>query len=270
MTGSTEHRLGLEHLEGCVALSDAAGWNQNAADWRVMLEMGEGWGLSAGGELVASTLVIPYGDFAWVSMVLVSPKSRRQGHATRLLRTALTRLAERKLIPVLDATPAGREVYRQEGFRDTWTFKRLVLERPRTKPRAPRVRALRAGDWGWIAELDRKAFGGDRERLLRALAGRLPAAAYVVEREGFVFGREGRRAVQMGPLVATGPEVGQLLMDASLSALEVPVYLDVADHAPLDRERLSAQRPFTRMVHGLAAAPGNEKLVYCVAGPELG
>jgi len=30
------------------------------------------------------------------------------------------------------------------------------------------------------------------------------------------------------------------------------------------------QRPFTRMVHGAGPAPGDESLVYCPAGPELG
>jgi GNAT superfamily N-acetyltransferase len=270
VTGSTEHRIGLEHLEGCVALSDAAGWNQNAADWRLMLELGHGWGYSAHGELIASTLVLPFGTFAWISMVLVLPAHRRKGYATRLLRIALDDLKRRSLTPVLDATPAGREVYRQEGFRDCWGFKRMVLPRRRRSDAFVGVRELRATDWPWMLELDRAAFGGDRERLLRSLSARLPAAAFVAEREGFVLARDGRGAVQMGPLVARSERVAQELYDAALSALEVPVYLDVADHAPLDREMLSVQRPFTRMVHGLAAAPGNEKLVYCVAGPELG
>jgi hypothetical protein len=60
-----------------------------------------------------------------------------------------------------------------------------------------------------------------------------------------------------------------------LSAVERPLYVDVVNHAPRLQQWLEArgfvfQRPFTRMVRGLAAAPGDEKLVYCVAGPELG
>ena len=128
MTGSTEHGLGPQHLAGCVALSKAANWNQNEADWRLMLEIGHGWGLSlADGTLAASTLVLPFETFAWVSMVLVLPAHRRKGYATRLLRLALADLEARGLTPVLDATPAGREVYRLEGFRDTWGFKRYAL-----------------------------------------------------------------------------------------------------------------------------------------------
>ena len=37
---STEHPLGPEHIAGCFALSRSANWNQNEADWRVMLEIG--------------------------------------------------------------------------------------------------------------------------------------------------------------------------------------------------------------------------------------
>ena len=127
--GVTEVELAAGHLAGCLKLSATAGWNQNEADWRLMLRIGRGWGLTeADGTLAASTLVLPYGDFAWISMVLVLPACRRRGYATRLLRVALADLAKRNLTPILDATPAGREVYRQEGFRDTWTFKRYVAE----------------------------------------------------------------------------------------------------------------------------------------------
>src|SRR5262245_6869825 len=105
--GATEVRLAPAHLPGCLALSAAAGCNQNEADWRLMLRIGQGWGLEASGTLAASTLVLPYGAFAWISMVLVLPEHRRRGYATRLLRVALEYLKTRNLIPILDATPAG-------------------------------------------------------------------------------------------------------------------------------------------------------------------
>ena len=266
----TEVRLAPEHLAGCVALSAAAGWNQNAADWRLMLELGEGWGLALrDGTLVASTLVIPYGDFAWVSMVLVLPGHRRKGHASRLLRTAAAALVRGNLTPVLDATPAGREVYRREGFRDAWGFKRYVLNSA-TKHDTDETRPLRESDWPWILELDRVAFGANREPVLRSLARRLPAAGLVVEKQGFVLGRDGREAAQLGPLVARSREAARSLLQAALARLRGPVYADIADHAALAQPALAEQRPFTRMVRGTAPVPGDERLVYCVAGPELG
>jgi GNAT superfamily N-acetyltransferase len=266
----TELRLGAGHLAGCAALSAAAGWNQNAADWRLMLELGEGWGLALpDGTLAASTLALPYGKFAWLSMVLVLPGQRRRGYASRLLRAALAALERGGLAPVLDATPAGREVYRREGFRDTWTFRRYVLD-PAPGPTGAGVRALREDDWPWILELDRTAFGGERAAVLRALARRLPAAALVVEREGFLLGRDGRETPQLGPLVARSRAAAQALLQAGLARMPGPVYADIADHAGLARPGFTEQRPFTRMVHGGGAAPGDAARVFLVAGPELG
>ena len=271
----TEVRLGAHHIAGCSALSSAAGWNQNTADWRLMLELGEGWGLErSDGTLVASTLVLPYGDFAWISMVLVLPAYRRRGHATRLLRIALAHLEKERLTPVLDATPAGREVYRREGFRDTWGFKRLVVQRKYPPHAQSRARALRESDWPWMLELDRTAFGGKRELLLRSLAGRLPHAALVVEGEGFILGREGREAAQLGPLVARHAATARILLETALAQERGPLYLDLADHTPLAPAGLAEQRAFTRMVHGplhgSVRAPGDPAQVFLVAGPELG
>jgi len=267
--GVTEVRLGAGHAGACVALSAAAGWNQNAADWSLMLGMGEGWGLAAvDGTLVASTLVLPYGCFAWISMVLVAPGHRRRGHATRLLHSALEHLEARGLTAVLDATPAGREVYRREGFRDAWGFKRYVLNPG--KSAASAGRPLRESDWPWILELDRAAFGADREPLLRSLAQRLPAAARVVERQGFILGRDGREAPQLGPLVAHSAQAARALLETALARAAGPLYLDLADHAALARPGFAAQRPFTRMVHGAMPAPGDRAKVFLVAGPELG
>jgi len=275
VTVSTEHPLRPEHVPGCLALSRAASWNQNEADWRLMLAIGRGWGLSlADGTLIATTLVLPYGAFAWISMVLVHPAHRRQGHAARLLRIAIDDLQRSRLTPVLDATPAGREVYRQEGFRDTWTFKRFHLGV------APPIRAVAhsAGGFdcdGHISELDGEAFGADRTMVLRALHTRLPQCALARDAKGFVLGRDGREAQQLGPLVARDAQSARLLLEQALSAASAPLYIDVVDHAPPLQQWLQSlgfvlQRPFTRMVHGAARAPGNEKLVYLVAGPELG
>jgi GNAT superfamily N-acetyltransferase len=273
--------LDERHLAGCLELSKSAQWNQNAADWRLMLDIGRGWGIALGdGTLAASTLVLPFGDFAWVSMVLVLPSQRRQGFATRLLRIALDDLRDRGLTPILDATPAGRAVYVQEGFVDTWGFRRFELRRALAAPERPAgVRPLRDADWPQLLALDARAFGASRERLLRALAARLAQAALVCEGsaglQGFLLGREGREALQLGPLVAHDAGTARALLAAALTAVRPPLYLDLVDREPspgawLESLGFAFQRPFTRMVHGVPRAPGEAGLVFCPAGPELG
>jgi GNAT superfamily N-acetyltransferase len=284
VTESTEHPLSDKHLPGCLALSRSASWNQNEADWRVMLAIGRGWGLTlADGTLAASTLILPYGGtFAWVSMVLVLPEHRRKGYASLLLQKALQENARFGLTSILDATPAGHEVYVQEGFQDRWGFKRFSLSAYSGKISSEKeIRPLAEKDWPGILELDGRAFGASRERLLRNLALRLPEAALVAESggvlAGFVLGRDGREARQIGPLVARDTDTANRLLNAAVAGVRPPVYLDIVDHAPSLQALTQAkgfvfQRPFTRMVHGTDAgpAPGEASLVYCPAGPELG
>jgi len=278
---STELQLGIEHLAGCLALSRSANWNQNEADWRLMLGFGHGWGLAMhDGTLVASTLVLPYNGFAWVAMVLVHPEHRKKGFATRLLRTALADLHKTRRAAILDATPAGHDVYAQEGFVDCWGFRRYALTVPATEflP-GEKARPMEKSDWPKILELDAKAFGANREMVLRNLAQRLPRAALVAERSGriagFLFGRDGREAHHLGPLVARDERAACNLLGTALQRVEPTVYLDLADGKEalrkwLERCGFVLQRPFTRMAHGLREAPGESSLVCCPAGPELG
>ncbi len=60
-------------------------------------------------------------------MVLVTAEFRRRGLASNLLRNAASMICGAPAcVPVLDATPAGREVYRGLGFADTWSFARFA------------------------------------------------------------------------------------------------------------------------------------------------
>lgn len=298
--GSTETRdagrvveLGPADLPEALALSLSASWNQNEADWRTMLALGRGWGIRAAGAdsrqtLAASTLVIPYGPaFAWVSMVLVQPAFRRRGYASLLLRHALAELRAQGRTAVLDATPAGYTVYVQEGFAPHWGFRRhrreaasgLAHDRTAGTIASGASRPLAESDWPGVLALDRPAFGADREALLRSLAQRLPQAARAVERDGriagFVLGRDGREAAQLGPLLADDPSIARGLLADALAAIEGPVYLDLADRHDtllpwLQSHGFAFQRPFTRMVLGAPTPPGDPARIVLVAGPELG
>ncbi len=273
-------------------LSDAAHWNQNAADWHTLLARGRAWGfrtVAGNGEparLVATTLALPYDGFAWVSMVLVLPDFRGQGLAAQLLKQALSWLQAQGLQPVLDATPAGRPVYLRQGFVDTWGFERLQREASAAPPAAlsRRTRALSEADWPAIAALDAPVFGADRLPLLRVLASRLPATARVAEQggrlAGYVLGRDGRQACQIGPLVAADDDIATALLSDALAGVPGPVFMDLCGHRSALRHTWLArgfepQRPFTRMVWAPAAvkthkAPGDPAPCVLVAGPELG
>ena len=285
---NTELALGEAQLEGCLALSRSANWNQNEADWRLMLSIGRGWGIAdpeRKGMLAASTLVLPYGAFAWISMVLVLPQYRSQGFATRLLRCALGDLKAHGQTPILDATPAGHPVYSGEGFRDTWGFRRYKwTDSARRQPATISgltVRSLAERDWPALLRLDARAFGGSRARVLRDLARRRPEVAMLAEAggevTGFVLGREGREAMQIGPVVARDARTATMLLGVALARVQPPVYVDLVDRDEALQAWLLArgfefQRPFTRMVHGVpgVGAPGEASLVFCPAGPELG
>lgn len=287
---STEIRaLTSSDLAGALRLSASAQWNQNTDDWSMMLALGQGWGIDAPDasgqlELAASVVVLPYGErFAWTSMVLVLPEHRRRGFAQRLLRHALAHLEAQGRAAVLDATPAGHAVYVQEGFTDTWGFARYRREACaplQARPAGLATRPLDEADWPAIDALDRVAFGASRLPLLRRLAQRLPQAARVLEVEGtlrgYVLGRDGREALHIGPLLAWDAEAAPLLLHDAMQALtDRPVYIDLLDRwrdlLPwLQAQGFAFQRPFTRMVHGTAQAPGDPAAIVLAAGPELG
>jgi GNAT superfamily N-acetyltransferase len=283
--------LGSQDLPGALALSASAHWNQNEADWRTMLALGEGWGIRTIGldgreQLAASTVILPYGaTFAWLSMVLVLPEFQRRGYAQQLLRHAIGALSSKGMAGILDATPAGHAVYTQEGFRDTWGFARYrrarrAIEPPtQSRPPGPATRPLRDSDWAAIETLDTPAFGASRLALLRALAQRLPLAARVVEEggrlRGFVLGRDGREASQIGPLLADDTATATSLIGDALREMPGPVIVDLLDRRQallpwLQQQDFAFQRPFTRMVHGGPGAPGDTDSIVLVAGPELG
>ena len=267
------------------ALVAEAGWNQTAADWQAFLDYGKVQAIRAQGRVVATAATLPYGAFGWISMVLVTAAFRRQGLAARLMRGAIDDLVDAGLVPVLDATPAGREVYRKLGFADTWGFARLA--RPGSMPPAamdPPADGMSVGpitdaDWSGLCAYDTAAFGADRSRLLGRLRGRLPPADLVARRGGrlvgFLLGRDGRIASQLGPLIADDAVVARALLARTLATIAGPIFIDLADsktetRAWLEARYFAAARPLTRMVHQRRAAFDDGRRTFAVVGPEFG
>lgn len=271
-------------LPAAEALVREAGWNQVTADWEIFRALGTVHIARDGGRVVATAATLPYGHFAWISMVLVLPEYRRGGLGTRLLERCVAALDREGLVPVLDATPAGRPIYQAMGFEDCWGYHRLA--RPDTPPAAAvpsdattRVRPITDADWSALCAYDAAAFGADRSALLRCLRGRLPAAELITERNGritgFVLGRNGRSASQIGPLIAEDDDTARLLLAQALSAIEGAAYLDFADAKTEIRTWLTqcgfvAQRPLTRMLYRRSVGFDDTARTFAVVGPEFG
>jgi len=276
-----EVALAAADLEGANALVAEAGWNQTSADWRIFLELGRGFAVKAAdGSLAATAATLPYpSGFGWISMVLVTKAFRRRGIATRLLERCIRTLREAGMVPVLDATPAGRALYKPLGFRDGWPITRWRRTGTASAAETPGVRALASGDWRALLALDAQAFGCDRAPLLERLRARSQAFTCVAEREGricgFLLGREGRIATQMGPIVAEDEATATALTAYACARLPSPVIVDALErHGDFARWLVAhgfrKERPYTRMALGRDELFGDPRRCMAIAGPELG
>jgi GNAT superfamily N-acetyltransferase len=276
-------------LEDANALVSEARWNQVAADWRLFAELGRVYAAYApSGRIIATSAFLPYGErFGWISMVLVAGPYRRQGLATLLMRRAMDDLAAARLVPVLDATPEGRAVYRTLGFADSWGFHRLRREQLQqvtpvdrnSFPAGVEVRPITDADWPALCAFDAAAFGAQRDRVLGALRGRLRPAELVAMKSdrivGFCLGRDGRVAGHIGPLVAENDIITCALLARAIDAIAGPIFIDLADTKSATREFLAARgfapvRPFTRMLFGRAERFDDPARTFAVVGPEFG
>jgi ribosomal protein S18 acetylase RimI-like enzyme len=277
--------LGAADLPAAQRLSDEAGWNQVEADWRIFLELGRLHGARGpDGRLLATGATLPLGRrFGWISMVIVTPAARQRGIARQIVLHCVEDLTAQGLVPGLDATPEGREVYGRLGFRDSWPITRLV--RPGSGgpqrdpgPVAPEIRAATLTDLGALAELDARAFGTDRRAVLSRLVERAPTLAMVgwtPESAGFLLGRVGRAATHLGPLVASQPALALAMVDHAVRHSPGPLVIDLVDLRPglraaLEERGFAQQRTFTRMLYRRSDAFGDSNFAIAVAGPELG
>ncbi len=271
--------------EGVAPLSVEAGWNQIAADWRLMLDEGRAFGIrDASGAWIASALVLPLGPaISWISMVLVTKPARRQGLGSRLLQRCLAEVEASGVAAGLDATELGRPVYLPLGFRDVYPLSRWRAEAGARRPVAPppgvRVRPATAQDLPRIVACDHRSSGFARGRILKHLLQRAPALARIAERAdgslaGYALGRNGHSAMHIGPVVADDEAIGLALLGSAMASTTDPVILDVPDRHEAVRQWLTDQgatapRTFMRMLRGPFPAIEDAGKVFALAGPEL-
>jgi len=280
MTQGLEIRLLFEaDIPSAMRLKEAAGWNQNEADWRRLLSLQPDgcFGAVRDGRLVGTTTTTIYSELAWIGMVLVDPQQRRQGIAAQLLQVALDYLNEKVETIKLDATALGRPVYQKFGFVVESEVERWSGSGGPTQ-RDTQI-AIDRESVRELLELDRLAFGADRSELIEKLIADACVAPVLIRAEdgalsGYALARSGTRKTYVGPVVRSEPQLVEKLLDQVLS--ELPgreIYLDVNRECVADTSLLSdrgfvKERDLMRMVKG--PSQKTSPLVVAIAGPEIG
>ncbi|HKW34731.1 MAG TPA: GNAT family N-acetyltransferase [Candidatus Acidoferrum sp.] len=276
-----------QDISGGLRLNTLSGWNQTAADWRRFLENGPRgcFVMDHDRKVVGTATTICYENrFAWIGMVLVDPKHRKQGIGTALLKKAIAYLDSLHIATIkLDATPQGKPIYAKLGFVEEYEIERWILERPlgaiSTTP-ASTCAPLNEMQGEQIFRLDKELFGADRSFLLRALCEEAPGFAMAVWEEellqGYAFGRRGLFADHLGPWMARTRAAGEKILREFLakSSRETAI-VDCMKSNSVAVELLrgggfAPSRPLTRMVRGPNAYPGGPEPFCAILGPEFG
>ena len=267
-----------------LALCRAAGWNQTMEDWDLFLKLspkGCCVAVDDDGQVRGTVATVRYEDhFSWIGMVLVDPIFQRQGIGIQLLREALHILCDEDTIK-LDATPAGRHIYKQLDFVDEYRISRMENMSISLDAIGPSsARPVTEVDLRRIQEFDQEVFGANREKVLKSILKRDPRLAFLSEGpggiNGYCFGRTGYNFTHIGPVIANDDETARNLVSAVLmSASGRPVCLDTLHHSDAWTKWLSSigfteQRPLIRMFRGDNNHRGCPEKQFAILGPEFG
>lgn len=281
--------LAREDVPAAVELSRQAGWNQVPADWHRLLDLAPGgcFGGRIDGDLVATATLVTYGGaVGWIGMVLVAEAHRRNGYGTAMFEHVLEVAGRRGVTVGLDATDAGRELYRRAGFVDVRPVERWVGE---ISPAvvagddAPTARPLGTDELPVVRSLDRWACGVDRGDLLAHLLSADDTVGLAVGAgpRGYAVVRPGRERDHVGPVIAQSDADAAALLAAAADAVDGSVLIDVLAVDRMgdrfERVELERWRKLTRMTVPESGHPEREPSrllartdVVAAAGYELG
>lgn len=265
-----------------LALCRAAGWNQLARDWEILLHLSpiDCRVATVNDKVIGTVTTIRYEKFfSWIGMVLVDPACRGQGTGIQLLDEALRVLQNEQTIK-LDATPEGRKLYLKLNFVDEYHLRRMSAMVPAKNLTVSISRTVQKRDINTIANFDREIFGADRQSLLEWMLRGAPELAFIVEDsneiQGYCLGRHGHDFTQIGPVVAKNLASAKALVSAALfNCVDQPVILDATHFEPewtiwLCSIGFEEQRPFIRMYRGSNRFPGLPEKQFAILGPEFG
>ena len=210
------------------------GWNPGLDDAAPF------WAADPGGFLVGTVDEVPVcaisvvrypGDLAFLGFYIVHPLHRGQGHGWAIWQAGMARVAGCNV--ALDGVVAQQGAYRKSGF--TLAHRNIRFG---GKPRGaghldPRVVPIGPEMTTELLRYDQGCFGVPREAFLRPWVAPPRIARALVDDgrlRGYGVVRACRQGYKIGPLLADGPELADLLFQALTSEIgDAVVYLDVPE-----------------------------------------
>jgi ribosomal protein S18 acetylase RimI-like enzyme len=257
------------------------GWDSTRASFRALLEHDADGCFVAelGGQPVGLITTTRYRLTGWVGNLIVAPQARRKGLGERLMTTAIQRLESSGVATLrLEADPPGIGIYRRLGFVDEYESPRYRCDSVLAGLSGDRASPV-PDDTSDLLELDAKAFGDERGRLLPLVLGSAQAAYRYPDGgpiRGYLAVQASAAGARLGPWVALDSTVAEILLATALHHLRgrsVVVGLpgpNVEGRALLERWGFTPTPSCLRMVRGPTLAPGDPQAVYGLASGAIG
>ena len=279
----TIRNLRPEDIVEVKKLCEMVHWPLTLQDIRRLYELEPlGWFCAeADNQYIGQAMGMVMGSLGCIAMVVVRDDYRRKGVGTVLTAEALTYLRNKCIKTIrLDSTPEGYNIYKKLGFADEFPVYHYVTKVASTNKqwaRIPEVKPMVVTDLEAAVEFDRRSFGDNRARVLKALFN--DAKAFVIKRgseiQGYVMYRDpGTRLCWLGPLVANEVLVAEKLLRrvlAELSGKEIRLGVPTANpKATALFEGLGFEKEFEimRMVYGSKLEGENISFIFAEAGHE--
>ncbi len=283
--------ISLSHVPQWLKLVEAVGWDQTQFELETLIRLYPEYciGVFQDDCLIASAAASVYGKTAAsINMVIVRPDCRGRGLAGKILEELIRRLGHCSSI-TLQATEAGRKVYRKIGFVQNgmeckWTANYVPAAEAddfecRSSDGKFRVLPMTEMDLDAAVEMDQKIFGVNRGELLTEIFRKFPDYAFKAEAAdgeftGFALGRQGAEFRHISPLEAVNQTSAELLFSASLKKRAGRIIIDVPEgNAEFIRMVASAgfvrQRELYTMYRGNEFFPALPECYYIFLGGEF-
>jgi ribosomal protein S18 acetylase RimI-like enzyme len=204
-----------DDIEYALALTNLVGWGYSKKDFRWMMDFEPKGCFIAikDNERVGITTAITFESLGWIGNVIVSPKFRREGIATKLVNHAIECLKSREIGFIgLYSYLETSNLYRNLGFKEDECFTELygIGNSFGIKD----VRNIHFEDLDRIEEYDSNCFGFSRKKVLGKIFNEFKELCYLVfldnEIKGYIMGTKSNDEVEIGPWIVDPKYDGEL------------------------------------------------------------